>query len=272
MKLADDHLQTFKAQGFVVIEDFYPEEKRARIAAAVRKDLPPWEVIKDDPPANCLLTDDFPYAQMLFNELIVDWDLIDFVQRVLDTEDIYFHYAHNWARYPYDSPSPPNMHIDNGNNSLLPPCEDIRYGQISSWYFPEDVHPDQAPMVIIPKPYGRDPTRKVPLNVPAGTQMIFNTFIWHSASVYKASEGQRYSVTRIYGRADHPWEGVRSFTNQGRDEHFRSFIGTLTARDRELFRFPHAGHPYYTEDTLAQLEAQYPGWNQREEYAPRAQI
>ena len=50
MKLSDDHLKTFAEQGFVVIEDFYPEVKRARIAAAVRQDLPPWDEIKDDPP------------------------------------------------------------------------------------------------------------------------------------------------------------------------------------------------------------------------------
>ena len=100
--------------------------------------------------------------------------------------------------------------------------------------------------------------------------MIFNTFLWHAASIFKGEEGLRYSVTRIYGRADHYWEGVSSFTNRGRDEHFRSFIGTLTARDRELFRFPAVGHPYYTRETLALLEEQYPGWNARGEYASGA--
>ena len=100
MKLTDDHFQTFVEQGFVVVENFYPEERRAQIAAAIRQTLPPWEVIAADPPARRRLTDDFPYADMLFNEFILDWDLIEFVQRVLDTEDIFFRYAHNWARYP----------------------------------------------------------------------------------------------------------------------------------------------------------------------------
>ena len=34
MKLTDAHFQTFKDQGFVVVEGFYPEEKRAAIAAS----------------------------------------------------------------------------------------------------------------------------------------------------------------------------------------------------------------------------------------------
>ena len=90
MKLTDDHFQTFVEQGFVVVEDFYPEERRAQIAAAIRQTLPPWEVIAADPPERRRLTDDFPYADMFFNEFILDWDLIEFVQRVLDTEDIFF--------------------------------------------------------------------------------------------------------------------------------------------------------------------------------------
>ena len=50
MKLSDDQLNTFEEQGFVVVENFYEEEKRARIAAALRETIPPWEEIKDDPP------------------------------------------------------------------------------------------------------------------------------------------------------------------------------------------------------------------------------
>lgn len=266
LKLSSEHLNAFNEQGFVVIEDFYPEEKRSRIAAAVRAQLPPWETIRHDPPESGLLTDDFPYADQFFNQLIVDWDLIDFVQRVLESEDIHFRYAHNWARYPYTPAPEHQLHVDNGNNSLLPTCDQNQYGQISTWYFPEEVGEHQAPMFLIPKPYGRDEKKKLFLTVPAGTQMIFNTYLWHSATAYQGTSGQRYSVTRIYGRADHYWEGVHSFTNQGRNENLRRFVGTLTARERELFRFPPAGHPYYTDKTLALLEDQYPGWNAEGEY------
>ena len=41
MKLTDDHFQTFVEQGFVVVEDFYPEERRAQIAAGHPPDSPP---------------------------------------------------------------------------------------------------------------------------------------------------------------------------------------------------------------------------------------
>ena len=41
-------------------------------------------------------------------------------------------------------------------------------------------------------------------------------------------------------------------------------FGTLAAKDREIFRFPPAGHPYYTPQTLKALAKQYPGWNVNE--------
>ncbi len=144
MQLTDDHYRDFLEQGYVVIENFYPEEKRALIATTLRKILPPWEEVKDDPPDN-VLNDNFPYEEQLFNQLILDPELIGFVRRVLDTEDVHFRYAHNWARYPKPAVKEPRLHFDNGNNSLLPVCDDIRYGQISSWYFPEAVPEDHAP-------------------------------------------------------------------------------------------------------------------------------
>jgi hypothetical protein len=265
MKLSDEHFDTFREQGYVVVESFYPEEKRASIAAAIRRSLPPWEEVVDDPPDDVLRTD-FPFEDQFFNQLIVDNDLIDFVRQVLDSEEIHFRYAHNWARYPNTDPSP-RLHRDNGNNTLLPPCDDIRYGQISSWYFPEEVRPDQAPMMIVPKRFGDDVSKGISLAVSAGTQMIFNTHVWHSATTFLGSVGQRYSVTRIYGRADHYWEGVRSYTNLGMREPFRAFIGSLSAKDRELFRFPPVGHAFYTQENLEHLEEQYPGWNARGEYS-----
>ena len=81
------------------------------------------------------------------------------------------------------------------------------------------------------------------------------------------SEGERYSVIRIYGRADHYWEGVRSYTNLGSVAQFREFISSISAEQRELFRFPPAGDSYYNAETLAALEEHYPGWNGGGEYA-----
>lgn len=92
--------------------------------------------------------------------------------------------------------------------------------------------------------------------------------LWHSSSMFQGDIGQRYTLTRIYGRADHPWEGVGSFTNRGSDPHWRAFISGLTARQRQYFRFPPPRHELYTATTLEALEEHYPGWNSLNEYSP----
>ena len=72
MKLTDEHLETFHEQGYVVVEDFYPEGKRAQIAAEVRLQMPTWEQIKDTEPDKGRGTADFPYEEQFFNQLILD--------------------------------------------------------------------------------------------------------------------------------------------------------------------------------------------------------
>ena len=267
MKLTDEHLETFHEQGYVVVEDFYPESQWQEIVAEVRAQLPSWNQIRYVAPDAGRGKADFPYEEQFFNRLTLDEELINFVGRVLGTEDLHFRYAHNWVRYPQkDRPDDPPLHRDNGNNSLLPVNGVWKYGQISTWYFPEDVGPDNAPMRIVPRQYDDDVSKCNYLTVGGNTQMIFNTHIWHGPTTYCGDEGQRYTVTRIYGRADHYWEGVSSYTNMGSVPHFQEFIGMLTAREREYFRFPPAGHEFYTAETLGLLEEQYPGWNTREEY------
>ena len=86
------------------------------------------------------------------------------------------------------------LHIDNGNNSLLPLSENLsEFGQIGFWIHLEDVEKGQAPLRLVPKKHGKDMTRCVPLVCRAGTLCIFTNYTWHSASVYTSKQGQRFT-------------------------------------------------------------------------------
>jgi hypothetical protein len=80
------------------------------------------------------------------------------------------------------------------------------------------------------------------------------------------AEELRAAMAAAIRRLLKPWDQVRHDAPANRRD--SSFIGGLGARDRELFRFPPAGHPYYTAQTLQALEEQYPGWNRSGEYTP----
>ena len=85
MQLGDGHLDIFHEQGYVCVEDFYPEEKRAEIAAEVRKQLPTWEEIKDVEPDRARGDADFPYEEMFFNHLGIVPILVETAQAPLAT-------------------------------------------------------------------------------------------------------------------------------------------------------------------------------------------
>jgi hypothetical protein len=210
----------------------------------------------------------FPSAEPILNRAILDEPLLDVARRYLKTDHIHYRAGTMLARYPGFKGDYGEPHIDNGNNSLLPPSESLReFGQLLFWFHLEDVEEDQAPLQLIPTRYGQDMSKAEKLVCPGGTVCIFSCYTWHSAGNYERADGQRFTWGLSTGRADHYWEGFKHYTDMGLNPYFRELIGSINARQRELFRFPPAGHPYYTPQTLAALEEQYPGWNANGEYS-----
>ena len=273
-KLTDAHLEELDREGFIVVPNYYTGDRLKTLQTAQRRVLPTYEQIADDPPqdqaGNSLLRC-FPHEEMELYRAAMDEGGSAFARQGLKTDAIHARGGCLIARYPGHTGGgtghdDSGLHIDNGNNSLLPQSEDLReFGQIGFWVHLEDVAEDQAPLRLIPKKYGRDMTHCVPLVCKGGTLCIFTNFSWHSASAYTRADGQRFTWGFSFGRADHYWEGFRHYTHLGKGAPvFQEFIGGLTAAQRELWRFPPAGHPYYTDQTLTLLEEQYPGWNSDE--------
>ena len=266
-RLNDEVFDALATRGYVIVHRVLPEVQRAEMAAALRRILKPWNEVVDDPPVDCLDSCYFPYSEPCLNHAIVDREAIAFAQRWLGTDHI--HYRPGLGLVTYPGRQGREFHIDNGNNSLLPPSStDHRHSQLNFWFCLEDVDADQAPTMFIADGDGQhqDPDKAEPMAAPGGSVAIFHNYSWHAASSYLRSEGQRYIWKFAYGRADHYWEGVEHYTHLGQNPHFCKFIASLSAADRQLFRFPSPDHPYYTEQTLAALETQYPGWNAQGEY------
>lgn len=267
MKLTDAHFDELLENGFVIIPNYLPEEVRAELAAAQRRVLKPWDEVKDNPPADRSMYAPWPTPELVLNRGVYQPELIDFARRYLGTDHVHYRAGTMLARYPGFKGDGDYAHVDNGNNSLLPPSEsDREFGQIQFWIHLEDVGEDQGPLRLVPRQYGRDLSKAVPFVCTGGTVCIFTNYTWHAATEYKRSDGQRFTWGLAVGRADHYWEGFRHYTDMGLNPHFRELISSLSAKEREFFRFPPAGHYYYTPQTLAALEEQYPGWNARGEY------
>lgn len=272
IELTDAHFDTLVKIGYVIIHRFLPEAQCTEMAAAVRRLLPPWDQIKDETQVTRKETCYFPYPEQCLNRAIINEEAIRFAQRWLETEHIHYRPGLALVRYPDFKGGRDTGHIDNGNNSLLPPtATDHPHSQLNFWFYLEDVAADQAPTRFVANGANNDIETAEPMIAPAGSVCIFHNYTQHASSDYTRSDGQRYVWKFAFGRADHFWEGALHYTSVGTDAHFRQFIGSISARERELFRFPPAGHTYYTEQTLAALEEQYPGWNTKNEYSPLIQ-
>ena len=271
--LTDAHFETLKKDSYVIVHNFLPEVQRAEMAGAIRRLLLPWEELEDK-----AVTSDstyFPYPEQCLNQAIVNSEAVRFAREWLGTEHIHYRPGLAMVRYPGFKGFPDSgiPHVDNGNNSLLPPSQsDLHHSQLNFWFYLEDVDEDQAPTHLVKTSDGQDLSRAEKFVASGGSVAIFTNYNWHSAGDYSRKDGQRYVWKFAFGRADHYWEGVLHYTNVGRNTHFREFIGSLSAKERELFRFPPAGHPYYTKQTLEALEEQYPGWNRNQAYQICQQI
>ena len=270
-RLTDAHIEELDHEGFIIVPDFISGDELTKLQAAQRRVLPTYEQIKDDIPqdqAGHSLLKCFPHEELDLYRATMNPESIKFARKWLKTQDIHMRVGCLIARYPGHSRGgigfdDSNLHIDNGNNSLLPVTEDLReFGQIGFWIHLEDVEEDQAPLRLVPKRYGRDMTKCIPLVCKGGTLCVFTNFSLHSASAYARKDGQRFTFGYAFGRADHYWEGLINYTQLGENTPvFQKFIGGLSAAERQLWRFPPAGHPYYTEQTLKLLEDQDPGWD-----------
>lgn len=266
-QLTDAHFEEFCAKGYLIVPNFMAPDQCREMAAALRRLLKPWADAKDAQPTPHTDQQFFPYPEPCLNKAILNPVALHFARRWHDTHHIHYRQGLAMVRYPGFKGDSGQPHIDNGNNSLLPPTpSDHRHAQIVFWLFPEGVDPDQAPLRVIATADGGDLDKAEVAAVPAGGAAIFHTYTWHSASDYQRPDGQRYSWSFGFGRADHYWEGVKQYTDHGHNPHFRTFIASLTAAQRSIFWFPPPDHPYYTAQTLAALEEQYPGWNANDEY------
>lgn len=265
-KLTDEHFAQLLEDGYLILPRYIRGEELRELQIAQRRVLKPWEEIRHSPPPGNSFFACYPPPDARMARLYLHPELIAFGQRFLKTPNVLARVGCMLARYP-GFVANDSGHFDNGNNSLLPITESAReYGQFGCWIHLEEVKEGQAPLLLVKRKYGQDLSKAEPLICPEGTICMFNNYCWHAASDFTAAEGQRFTWGFGLGRADHHWEGFKHYTDLGMVKPFQEAVAAMDARERTLFRFPPPNHSYYTKQTLAALEKQYPGWNAKGEY------
>ena len=288
MRITDEHLAHLDVHGYAVVPNFLtPDELAAARSNFFRYFPPPRELwaapqryphIFDDPAHQQV---EFPFAggdgesAGALNDLATHPELIAFVERALGTRDVLLTQAAIWAKYAGTGDFGQEMHLDYQGNTLVVPRDDASFRQVNMILYYTDVTEDLGPTCVVSKTKTRDlgvwpPFRpreewpqlyrdEVPILAKAGSLFIFQMGTFHRASEMTAEPGAaRFSQHLVWRAAAHAFAGYHLWSRFGERDGLERFIERTTPRQREVLGFPPAGHPYWTEATLAGVAARYP--------------
>ena len=261
MRITDQHLATYRARGFAVVEGFLtPAEVRSGMAGFHQVFAPDFAGYQAGRRPD-FSQQVFPWDHGGLNRLATHPELVAAAERIIGTRDIRLACSDINARYAGED-IPQAFHLDFGNNTLGPEMPED-HANITLAMVLTDVGPGMAPTLLVPT--GGTIRDAVPMCLPAGSLYIYSTMSGlHSASPFTAPSGFRATMWTIWRRADRPWEG-RSFTykSSGTQKHaaLARYIAESTPRQLELIGFPAPGHPLWTPAYIGGMARRYPGFN-----------
>ena len=98
---------------------------------------------------------------------------------------------------------------------------------------------------------------------PAGTVVAYSTDTFHRGTEITAPRAARYSAHVSYRHADNEWTGRHAWGDRSFHPDWTPFVEQASMRQLLLFGFPAPGHPYWTPETIRDLEVRYPGLDAR---------
>lgn len=274
MRISRRHIDTFMAQGFVIIENFITEGERTAALEGFHQLYPPYETwlaqgkpkVAWDQKSGANL---FPWDNRGLNGLATHPDIIDAAERIIGTREIRLCDGDISVRYAGDE-SVTGFHVDFGNNTLGPyvPRD---HSNISFIVNLEEIKAGMAPTLIVPD--GKPDNEGVEMIVPAGSVCIYSSISTrHTSTPFTAPTGYRANMWAIYCRKDRPWDGGRSFSYKGgaSNSAMARFIAEATPRQLELLGFPPPGDALWTPDFTSRMAHRYPGFDAAQ-YVMRAE-
>ncbi len=270
MRITDEHIATYKRQGFATVERFLDaDEVRAAMDGFHKLFAPTFEEFRagKQPDYRQNL---FPWDHDGLNHACVHPELVSGAERIIGTRDIRLADSDINVRYATQEIGQ-RFHIDFGNNTLGPSVPED-HSNITLALVLTDVEPGMAPTCVVP--WGQPDSAAVPMTLPAGSLYIYSTMSTrHAASPFTAPSGLRATLWTIWCRSDRPWEG-RAFTYKSaggqKERAIQRYIAGATPREMEMIGFPPAGHPLWTPEYISGMAARYPGFNTKPYLAARA--
>jgi hypothetical protein len=283
MHIDDATLDRVRSEGFAVVEGFLEADELAAARAALFEIFPSPDDYLADPDAHARFVR-HPFAGLRLgpapswdlNRLAIHPDLVDAAERFCGTTDLELYKFELWAKYSGGADYDQAHHRDYGNHSLVVPRRDGRWPQLTTFLLLSDVTEDDGPTKVVPRAIGdavpfvpRELARgelvehEVSIVGPAGSILLYTTDVVHRGSAMTGAGRSRFSLLADFAARGNPWMGKMSWPGLALQPGWQELMERATVRERDLFGFPPPGHEYWNAQTLADVQARYPGMDMR---------
>ncbi len=277
--LTEQQLDCFHTDGFVLVPDVLSADEVATMQEGVWRTFPTPADYFADPQAFAELTStqfsglvNFPWTSPALNRLIAHPRILAIARQILGVDDIRLYKGELWAKYSGSTDYNQHHHRDFGNHTLVVPSVQRRWMQVTTFTYLCDVDEHNGATAAVPKrysahiPLGQRRTepgdlreREVLACGKAGTTLVYSTEVFHRATSMTGANASRFTLLADYKAADANWTNKHAFGNLGNRPEMIEFVTNVDPDTRTLLDIPAPGHPYWTEQTIADMEVRYPG-------------
>ena len=277
--LTAQQLDTFNTDGFVLVPDVLTPDEVEILRKGVWENFPAPEDYFAQPDVFAHLTNNpfaglvhFPWASPELNRLVAHPRILSIVRQILGLDDIRLYKGELWGKYSGNTDYDQHHHRDFGNHTLVVPSVERRWMQVTTFTYLCDTDETNGATAAVPTRYTTDiplgqrvvepgelRDREVLACGKAGTTLVYSTEVFHRATSMTGTNVSRFTALADYRAADATWTSKQAFGNQGNRPEMIEFVTNTDVATRTLLDIPAPGHPYWTEQTINDMEVRYPG-------------
>ncbi len=286
-------VDTWKTQGFVLIQDFFNREEiapilkdfqqlyteqRSQPGSATELDLKADGQIGGFHPKQFLHFDTLPYqASEAINLISLHPALISFAQDLLGVEKVHLYQSHTWAKYTGEADYDQPFHCDFGNHTLTVPADNPGHRTVDFVVYISDVTDELGALRYVTKPDSNEiigqheitaPQEvQIPLKqrersaaAPSGTLLAHSIDTFHRGSNLTADKGFRFTMTMGYKAAGNDMIGFHVWQDAA-DRPWAKILNNASPEQLLCLGIPLPGDAFWSPRTLRLTQSRWPDWD-----------
>lgn len=271
-------------KGWCVVEDVIPPDVLVEAQDALPSLFPTAdEFARDvDPERNRPFRSDggwprptFPFERSALDQVVLHDRMLDLAEALLETDDPRLYQAMAIAKYANATQEHEQLlHADYGNHTLVVPRADAGFQHLETFVYLTDVTRDTAATRFVSREHtAHIPVERTYLHLeeyadlyeleecasgPAGSVLVYRPDVYHRGVELTAPGAARFMLAVAFKPAALDWVGFHSVQVRAEDMSWDRFMRFATVRQLTALGFPKPGDAYWTDETIAGVQARYP--------------